>query len=86
MAAGSDNFINELSLIISKHIRYKDAIRSSYRGHSCKKVILILYFFLQSLSFKKEDGYEISNYTDKAQTVIVDGEMFSWYGSRLLSI
>jgi hypothetical protein len=34
--------------------------------------------------FKKEDGYEISNYTKKAQTILVDGEMFSWYGSRIL--
>jgi hypothetical protein len=41
-----------------------------------------IVFFPQSLS-KKEDGYEIEQYTNKAQTVIVDGEMFSWYGSRL---
>jgi hypothetical protein len=39
--------------------------------------------FLSSEPFKKEDGYEIEQYTNKAQTVIVDGEMFSWYGSRL---
>jgi hypothetical protein len=46
------------------------------------------FYLLQShIRSKKEDGYEISNYTDKAQTVlVVDGEMFSWYGSRLLSI
>jgi hypothetical protein len=42
-----------------------------------------IVFLPQSLPFKKEDGYEIEQYTNKAQTVIVDGEMFSWYGSRL---
>jgi hypothetical protein len=42
-----------------------------------------IVFFLRAFPFKKEDGYEIEQYTNKAQTVIVDGEMFSWYGSRL---
>jgi hypothetical protein len=41
-----------------------------------------IVFFPQSLPFKKEDGYEKSN-IQRQQTVIVDGEMFSWYGSRL---
>jgi hypothetical protein len=39
--------------------------------------------FSEPFPFKKEDGYEIEQYTNKAQTVIVDGEMFSWYGSLL---
>jgi hypothetical protein len=42
-----------------------------------------IVFFPQSLFRLRRDGYEIEQYTNKAQTVIVDGEMFSWYGSRL---
>ena len=34
--------------------------------------------------FKDEHAFEIGRFTHHAKTVFVDGEMFSWYGSRLL--
>ena len=32
----------------------------------------------------EEHASEIRRYTHHAKTIFVDGEMFSWYGSRLL--
>lgn len=34
--------------------------------------------------FKEEHAFEIGRCTHHAKTVFVDGELFSWYGSRLL--
>jgi ABC-type Fe3+-hydroxamate transport system substrate-binding protein len=43
------------------------------------------YIFLSSepYPFKKEDVIEIEKQFPYSKVVIVDGEMFSWYGSRL---
>ena len=34
--------------------------------------------------FKEEDAFEIGRFSHYAKTIFVDGEMFSWYGSRIL--
>ena len=34
--------------------------------------------------FNEEDAFEIGRFTHHAKTIFVDGEMFSWYGSRIL--
>ena len=34
--------------------------------------------------FKDEHAFELGRYTHHATTIFVDGEMFSWYGSRLV--
>ena len=34
--------------------------------------------------FKEENMIEIEKHTQNAKTLLVDGEMFSWHGSRLL--
>jgi iron complex transport system substrate-binding protein len=87
MVAGSDNFINELLKL--NHFKNSYDNKGRYPEVKIEKIKQECnpdFIFLSSepFPFKKEDGYEISNFTDKAQTVIVDGEMFSWYGSRLL--
>ncbi|MGB0891521.1 MAG: cobalamin-binding protein, partial [Flavobacteriaceae bacterium] len=35
--------------------------------------------------FKEKDAIELEKIT-KTKTILVDGEMFSWYGSRLLKV
>ncbi|HEX5743149.1 MAG TPA: cobalamin-binding protein, partial [Flavobacteriaceae bacterium] len=35
-------------------------------------------------SFNDEHAFEIGRHSNHSKTVFVDGEMFSWYGSRLL--
>ena len=34
--------------------------------------------------FTDEHAFEIGRFTHHAKTVFVDGEMFSWYGTRLV--
>ena len=87
MAAGSDNFINELLKL--NHFKNIYDNKGRYPEVELEKLRLegnpeLIFLSSEPFPFKKEDGYEISNFTDKAQTVLVDGEMFSWYGSRLL--
>ena len=44
------------------------------------------FVFLSSepFPFKDEHAFELGRHTHHAKTIFVDGEMFSWYGSRLV--
>ncbi|NJB82970.1 ABC transporter substrate-binding protein [Wenyingzhuangia aestuarii] len=44
----------------------------------------ILFFSSEPFPFKDEHAFEISEYTNRSSAVFVDGEMFSWFGSRLI--
>jgi hypothetical protein len=44
----------------------------------------IVFLSSEPYPFKEEDAFEIGRFTHHAKAVFVDGEMFSWYGSRLL--
>jgi hypothetical protein len=56
----------------------KEGILNELEKKWRQKEILKL-FFLSSEPFRlRKDGYEIGQYTNEAQTVLVDGEMFSW--------
>ncbi|HMI07903.1 MAG TPA: helical backbone metal receptor [Flavobacterium sp.] len=87
MAAGSDNFINEmLKLNRFKNI-YMD--KGRYSEIEIKKIRLegdpdLVFLSSEPYPFKEEDAFEIGRFTHHAKTVFVDGEMFSWYGSRIL--
>ena len=87
MVAGSANFINELLKL--NHFENIYDTKGRYPEVAIEEIVAegdpdFVFLSSEPYPFKKEDGYEISNYTDKAQIIIVDGEMFSWYGSRLL--
>lgn len=87
MVAGSDNFINELLKLNHFKNIYDD--KGRYPEVAIEEIVQegdpdFIFLSSEPYPFKKKDGYEISNYTEKAQTILVDGEMFSWYGSRLL--
>jgi ABC-type Fe3+-hydroxamate transport system substrate-binding protein len=87
MVAGSDNFINELLKLNHFENIYTD--KGRYPEVEIEKMKTegnpeIVFLSSEPFPFKKEDGYEIGQHTNKAQAVVVDGEMFSWYGSRLL--
>jgi ABC-type Fe3+-hydroxamate transport system substrate-binding protein len=87
MVAGSDNFINELLKL--NHFKNIYDNKGRYPEIELEKMKTegnpeIVFLSSEPFPFKKENGYEIGQHTNKAQTVLVDGEMFSWYGSRLL--
>ncbi|GEP51405.1 iron ABC transporter [Flavobacterium noncentrifugens] len=87
MVAGSDNFINEmLKLNHFKNI-YDD--KGRYPEIELKKMRIegdpdLVFLSSEPFPFKEEDAFEIGRFTHHAKTVFVDGEMFSWYGSRIL--
>ncbi|MEC4005730.1 helical backbone metal receptor [Flavobacterium sp. SUN052] len=91
MVAGSDTFINEL-LKLNKFENIYDN-NPKYDGRYPEIIIQKMriqgdpdYVLLSSepFPFTDEHAFEIGRFTHHATTIFVDGEMFSWYGSRLL--
>ena len=87
MAAGGDNFINTMLQLNKLDNIYKD--RGRYPEVELKKIRIYGdpdYVLLSSepFPFNEEHAFEIGRFTHHAKTVFVDGEMFSWYGSRIV--
>lgn len=87
MVAASDNFINELLEL--NHFENAFANQSRYPEIELQKLNVngdLDFIFLSSepYPFKEKDILEMANFTNAAKYILVDGEMFSWYGSRLL--
>ncbi|NHN26885.1 ABC transporter substrate-binding protein [Flavobacterium jejuense] len=88
MVAGNSTFINEL-LQLNHFSNIYENKESRYPEVELRKIRLEGdpdYVFLSSepFPFKDEHAFEIGRVTHHAKTVFVDGEMFSWYGSRLV--
>ncbi|MEA9411918.1 helical backbone metal receptor [Flavobacterium sp. PL02] len=87
MVVGSDNYINELLKLNHFTNIYLD--KGRYPEIELKKMRLegdpdVVLLSSEPYPFKEEDAFEIGRFTHHAKTVFVDGEMFSWYGTRLL--
>lgn len=86
MVAANNTFINHiLELNKFKNI-YDDKER--YPEVELKKIRLegdpdLVFLSSEPYPFKEEHAFEIGRCTHHAKTVFVDGELFSWYGSRL---
>ncbi|WP_320814924.1 helical backbone metal receptor [Flavobacterium sp.] len=88
MVAGNTTFINEI-LKLNRFQNIYESKEGRYPEVELKKIRLEGdpdYVFLSSepFPFKDEHAFEIGRFTHHAITVFVDGEMFSWYGSRLV--
>lgn len=88
MVAGKHTFISEL-LKLNHFENIYEVKEERYPEIELKKIRLEGdpdYVFLSSepFPFTDEHAFEIGRFTHHAKTVFVDGEMFSWYGSRLL--
>jgi ABC-type Fe3+-hydroxamate transport system substrate-binding protein len=84
MAAGRNTFINDML----QRSGFENAITDSRYPELSENVIQQLdpdYIFLSSepYPFKEAHRKEISNISPLSKILLVDGEMFSWYGSRL---
>lgn len=85
MVAGSNTFINHmmqrcrLNNIFATRGRYPEIEIKKLRLEGDPEVILLSS---EPYPFKDEDAFEIGRFTHHAKVVFVDGEMFSWYGSR----
>ena len=87
MVAGSDTFVNELlklshfqNIYLDKG-RYPEIKLENLRNDGDPDLIFLAS---EPYPFKEEDAFEIGRFTHHAKTIFVDGEMFSWYGSRLI--
>lgn len=86
MVAGSDNFINEMLKL--NHFQNIYENKSRYPEIELEKIRIegnpdLVLLSSEPFPFKKEHALAIGRFT-QAKTVFVDGEMFSWYGSRIL--
>lgn len=88
MAAGNGTFINELmklsrmeNIYEKNEGRYPEVVVQKMRIQGDPQLVLLSS---EPYPFKDEDAFELGRHTHHAQTVFVDGEMFSWYGSRLV--
>lgn len=87
MVAGKDTFINELlklnhfQNIYEEKGRYPEIELDRIRLEGDPDLVLLSS---EPFPFKDKHAFEIGRYTHHAKTIFVDGEYFSWYGSRLV--
>jgi iron complex transport system substrate-binding protein len=87
MVAGSGTFIDELLKL--NHFQNQFGHKERYPEIELEKLeeegdLNLVLLSSEPFPFKAEDGYEIANYARSGKAILVDGEMFSWHGSRLL--
>jgi len=86
MAAGGDTFINDvmnscgLDNIFNEHRRYPETTIEQLFQLNCQLLLLSS----EPYPFKEKHVHELQQKLPKTQIVLADGEIFSWYGSRLL--
>jgi ABC-type Fe3+-hydroxamate transport system substrate-binding protein len=85
MAAGSNTFIDHilrtcgLENVFSQRARYPEIKPEDIRAASPQLILLSS----EPYPFKEKHIEEFRNICPGAKIMVVDGEMFSWYGSRL---
>lgn len=87
MAVGNNTFIDYMLEINNFENIYKKKER--YPEVELKKIRLegdpeLVFLSSEPYPFKDEHAFEVGRFAHHAKTVFVDGELFSWYGSRLL--
>lgn len=87
MVAANNTFIDYLLELNKFENIYKDKER--YPEVEIKNMHLegnpdLLFLSSEPFPFKEEHALELGKCTHHAKTIFVDGEMFSWFGSRLI--
>jgi iron complex transport system substrate-binding protein len=87
MVAANNTFINHILELNKFDNIYKNKER--YPEVALKKIRLegdpdLVFLSSEPYPFKEEHAFEIGRCTHHAKTIFVDGELFSWYGSRML--
>jgi ABC-type Fe3+-hydroxamate transport system substrate-binding protein len=87
MVAANHTFIDHLLTLNKYENIYGD--RERYPEIELKKIRLegdpeLIFLSSEPYPFKDEHAFEVGRFAHHAKTVFVDGELFSWYGSRLL--
>ena len=85
MTIGGDTFINDMlercgfENVFKNYTRYPEISVSQLSTLNCQ----LLMLSSEPFPFKQKHIYELQPYLPHTKIILVDGEMFSWYGSRL---
>ena len=85
MTVGGDTFINDMlkrcgfENVYKDYSRYPEISISQITTANCDVIMLSS----EPYPFKQKHIYELKALLPSAKIILVDGEMFSWYGSRL---
>lgn len=85
MAAGGKTFINDmmgrcgLQNVFSEKQRYPEITPGEIKDSGCELLLLSS----EPYPFKEKHVKELASLLPGVKIILVDGEMFSWYGSRL---
>ena len=87
MVAGKDTFINEMLQLNKFENIYQD--KGRYPEIELSKITSegnpdFILLSSEPFPFKEEHVSEIKKHINSAKVILVDGELFSWYGSRIL--
>ncbi|SFQ15688.1 ABC transporter substrate-binding protein [Parafilimonas terrae] len=86
MAAGGDTFIHDmmqycgLENVFADKLRYPETTIEELQSLNCE----VLLLSSEPFPFKQKQADEIQSLFPSVKIMLVDGEMFSWYGSRLI--
>jgi len=86
MTVGGDTFISDmlqrcgLTNVFAGHTRYPEISAEDLQAAQCE----VLLLSSEPFPFKKKHVKEWEQRLPGAKVLLADGEMFSWYGSRLL--
>lgn len=86
MVAANNTFINHILKLNKLDNAFKNLERYpeiTIQELANKKDLDLIFLSSEPYPFKEKDAIELEKIT-KTKTILVDGEMFSWYGSRLL--
>ena len=87
MTIGGDTFINNMlkyagfENIFQNQKRYPEITIEDLKTANCQ----VLLLSSEPYPFKAKHVEEFQSYLPETKIILVDGEMFSWYGSRLLN-
>ncbi len=87
MAAGGDTFINEMlnccgfENLLAYNARYPEISIEMLQNLNPEIILLSS----EPFPFKQKHLDEIQSHCPNAKVILVDGEFFSWYGSRLIA-
>lgn len=86
MAAGNHTFINDMlkHLNLVNVCNSKDARYPEINFDNLTNVPDVILLSSEPYPFKQQHINEIATYFPASKILLVDGELFSWYGSRLL--
>ncbi len=87
MVAANNTYINHILALNKYDNIYKNKER--YPEVAIKKIRMegdpeLVFLSSEPYPFKEEHAFELGRFTHHSKTVFVDGEMFSWHGSRLI--